>query len=94
MSNNNTTIHQQITKLLVHNMTLSEFQHWLFTEAHDAEHGIIYDIKLLFAEHDHGDWTDDEMMRHLRDALECAAIEEEPSVTLNDQCSTGGQKQA
>lgn len=64
------SIREQLTKLLTHNMTLSEFRHWFFTsEAYDAEHSIIYDIKLLFAEYDHGDWTDDEMMMHLRDVL-------------------------
>lgn len=69
MSNNNTAIHQQITKLLAHDMTLSDFSHWFFTEACDADHSIVYEIKLLFAEHDHGDWADDEMMMHFRAVL-------------------------
>lgn len=69
MSNNNTTIHQQLTKLIAHNMTLSEFRQWFFTEVYDAEHSIAYEIKLLFAEYDHGDWTDDEMMINFRAVL-------------------------
>lgn len=70
MSKNNNTIHQQLTKLLMHNMTLSDFRQWFITsEASDAEHSIVYEIKLLFAEYDHGDWSDDEMMMHLRAVL-------------------------
>lgn len=64
------SIRQQLTKLIEHNMTLSEFRHWFITsEAYDAEHSIVYEIKLLFAEYDHGDWTDDKMMINFRAVL-------------------------
>lgn len=63
------SIRQQLTKLLAYNMTLSEFRQWFFTEAYDAEHSIAYEIKLLFAEYDHDDWSDDEMMINFRAVL-------------------------
>lgn len=70
MSNTEISIREHITQLLAQEINLKQFEYWFFTEASNAEGDIVYEIKLLFAEYDHGDWTQEQMAEHLRDILE------------------------
>ncbi len=69
-----TTIREHITQLLAHEIDLKQFMQWFVTEASNAEDDIADEIKLLFAEYNHGDWTQEQMTEHLREILEHPSI--------------------
>jgi hypothetical protein len=82
------TIREHIIKLLANELTFEQFKQWFFSTTHDTEDDMAYDIRLLFAEYSHGDWTEAEMRHHLRDTLEHATIGEKPSITIETGTSS------
>ena len=83
------TIREHIVKLLSHELTLEQFKQWFFTsKASLAEDDIVYSIKLLFAEYDHGDWTETEMYKMLRDELEKATVGEKSGIHIETGTSS------
>lgn len=67
-------IREHITQLLAHEIDLKQFMQWFVTEAYNIQDDMAYEIKLLFAEYDHGDWTPEQMTEHLREILEHPSI--------------------
>jgi len=74
MSNTEIFIREHIIQLIAQELTFEQFEQWFLSEASNAEDDIVYEIKLLFAEYEHGDWTIEQMTEHLRDILEQPSI--------------------
>jgi hypothetical protein len=71
------SIRQHLTQLIAHEISLDTFSACFFAETLDIDNTsdarlqeLVYNIKLLLAEYDHGDWSEQEMHQHFRDLME------------------------
>jgi hypothetical protein len=63
----------QFYQFLQYKAPLSAFRNWFFANPVSLrEEDIVYDIKLLMTEYDHGDWTDEEMYDKLKELMPTA----------------------
>jgi hypothetical protein len=77
MTNTEHSIRQHLAQLIAHEISLDAFNAWFFAETLDIDNTsdahlqeLVYDIKLLLAEYDHGDWSEQEMHQHFKDLTE------------------------